>query len=317
MTVAFGVLIAAAIALPHLLRLDGSAPATAATVWFCALMLRAVLMVGAALFVVVVLPTTELFSMVTHWCWHTVLPLVATHMGLDGHELGDAAVVVPAFLLAASLVWVAFGVARAARRVRSFVRQSQLGPGPQGTVMVGGSDVVVAAAGLHRPQVVVSAGALVALDDEELAASLDHERGHIQRRHRFVLVPAHFLRALARPLPGTRTAMRELVYHLERDADGWAIARRHDPLALASAICKAATGSLGATTGVATALGGGAATRRVRELAQPRATNGSGLGLRVLAAVMITLTVSAAAALPAAAARPDVAPAPEQRHCTT
>ena len=317
MTIAFGVLIAAAVALPHLLRLDRSAPAAAATVWFCALMLRAVLVIGAALFVVVVLPTTELFSMVTHWCWRTVLPLVATHMGLDGHELGDAAVVLPAFLLAASLLSVAFGVARAARKVRSFVRQSQLGPGPEGTVMVGGTDVVVAAAGLHRPQVVVSAGALVALDDEELAASLDHERGHIERRHRFVLVLAQFLRALARPLPGTRTAMRELVYHLERDADGWAIARRHDPLALASAICKAATSSLGTTTGVATALGGGAATRRVRELAQPRPLPGSGLGLRVLAAAMITLTVSAAAAFPAAAARPDVAPGSEQRHCTT
>ena len=317
MTVAFGVVMAAAIALPHLLRLDRSSPATAATVWFCALTLRAITVVAAALFVVVVLPTTELFSLVTHWCWHTVVPVVAAHLGLDGHQLGDAAVVLPACLLAASFVSVAFGVTRAARKVRTFVRQAELGPGPEGTVMVGGTDVVVAAAGLHRPQVVVSAGALLTLDDDELAASLDHERGHIERRHRFVLVVAQFLRGLARPLPGTRSAMRELVYHLERDADRWAIARRHDPLALASAICKAATASSATTTGVATALGGGAATRRVRELAQPSPQRGSGTALRVLAIVMTALALSAMAAVPAAAAQSDVARGDEQRHCVT
>jgi len=61
--------------------------------------------------------------------------------------------------------------------------------------------VLVAAAGLRKPRVVVSAGALLNLDDEELAASLDHEHGHIVRRHRYVLVAAELCRALARLFP--------------------------------------------------------------------------------------------------------------------
>ena len=317
MTVALATLVAAAIALPHVLRLEAASATAGAFLWFCALILRALTTVAATLFLVLVLPTTEIFTLVTHWCWHTVLPVVAAHLGLDGHRLGDAAVVLPAFVLASSLIWVAFGVARAARRVAAFVRQAQLGPGPAGSVMVGGADVVVAAAGLHRPRVVVSAGALLTLDDEELAASLDHELGHIARRHRYILVAAQFLRALGRPLPGTRSAWRELVYHLERDADSWAVTRHHDPLALASAICKAATGSFGASPGVATALGGGATSRRVRELAAGVPRQRSTDAVRLMTALMATVTLAATVALPAAAAGGDPPALNQPRHCIT
>jgi Zn-dependent protease with chaperone function len=316
-TLALAAVVSTAIAVPHLLRLDRSSPAAAATIWCCALTLRAVTVVAAAVFVIVVLPTTELFGLVTHWCWHTVLPLLAAHLGLDGHRLGDAAVILPAFLLAASVTSVAFGVARAAGSVRAFVRQAELGPGPQGSVMVGGSDVIVAAAGLHRPQVLVSAGALVVLDDDELAVSLEHERGHIARRHRFVLVLAQLLFALSRPLPGTRRAMRELMHHLERDADAWALARRNDPLALASAICKAATASSSAAAPPVAAipLGGGATTRRVRALADPGPRRRGRHAVRLLAAAMVAMTLMAGSALPAAAWKADAAASHQQRHC--
>jgi hypothetical protein len=111
---------------------------------------------------------------------------------------------------------------------------------------------------------VVSAGALTSLDDGELYAGLDHERGHIDRRHRWVLVAAAVLRGLARPLPGTRAAAEELAFHLERDADRFALRRDNEPLDLATAICKAAGGAnLGVT---AMALNGGGAARRVRQL---------------------------------------------------
>ena len=314
MSAVFAGLVASAIAAPHLVRLERASPALAATIWFCALTLRALTVIAAALFVILVVPTTPLFSLVTHWCWHTMLPVLATHLGLDGHRFGDVATVLPGFLIAASLLSVAFGVARAARKVRAFLRHAELGPGPEGTVMVAGSDVVVAVAGLHRPRVVVSAGALITLDDDELAASLDHERGHIVRRHRFVLVIAEFLRALSRPLPGTRLAMTELVCHLERDADEWAIARRHDPLALASAICKAATAALAAPAGVTTALGGGAATRRVRELVERR--QAPRRLPRLLAVMMVSVTLVSAISLPAAAFGTDGNVTPRQRHCT-
>ena len=77
--------------------------------------------------------------------------------------------------------------------------------------------------GCGRPRIVISAGALVALDDAELLASLDHERGHIALRHRYLLVAGELARAVARFLPGTRAAARELVFSLERDADRYAL----------------------------------------------------------------------------------------------
>jgi bla regulator protein blaR1 len=162
-------------------------------------------------------------------------------------------------------------------------------------------EVLVAAAGLRRPQVVVSAGALMTLDDQELAASLEHEHGHIERRHRYVLVMAELCRALARFLPGTRKAAMELVFHLERDADRYAVARTNDPAALASAICKACESS--AFGAPALALGGGVVPRRIRLLLDGEANPQSRreVPLRALASVMVALVALSAGTLPAAA----------------
>lgn len=237
MTLVLATFVALAIAAPHAVRLEQASPVLGATIWLAALLLRALTAVFAAIAAVLVLPTTQLFDMVTHWCWETVLPVLATQFGLDGHEVGDAALVLPALLLAASLVSVAFGLWRAARAVARLVQRAGVGHGPADSVILGDGEVVVAAAGLRRPRVLVSAGALTSFDDEELAASLEHERGHIQHRHRYVLVAGELCRALGRFLPGTRRAARELSFHLERDADRFALARDHEPAALASAIC--------------------------------------------------------------------------------
>lgn len=301
MTLLLAGLLAAAMCVPHALRLDTTAPALAAGVWLSALLLRALTAVFAALFVVFFLPTTALFSAITHWCWYTMLPIITQHLPVDGHAVGAVAVVLPAFVLAGSLLSVALGLVRAARGVRRLIARTGLGPGPQASVLLAGQEVLVGAAGLRRPQVVVSAGALATFDEEELAASLEHERGHIARRHRWVLVAAELCRALGRFVPGNRTALRELLFHLERDADRFAIARRHDPAALASAICKAA----GATPIAAPAmgLGGGIVVRRVKLLmaAEPPGRGGHERALRVVVATMAGLVLAGAAALPAAA----------------
>ena len=300
MTLALGFVVALLIALPHVLRLQHAPPGPAAVVWLAALVLRALTAVFAAIAIILVLPTTRLFDLVTHWCWHAVVPVVTTHLGLDGHELGDAALILPALLLTASLIWVAFGLWRAARAVARLLQRAAVGAGPRGSVIVGDGDVVVAAAGLRHPRVLVSAGALTSFDDEELAASLDHERGHIERHHRYILVAAELCRALGRFLPGTRSAARELAFHLERDADRFAITRQHSPFALASAICKAAQG--GPVPPMATALGGRGVTGRVRELLEGAHSlpGRRVLGLRALATGMVALCIAMSAALPAA-----------------
>ena len=299
MSLFVAVLVGAAITAPHLLRLDRAHPATAAVIWLAAVCLRALVALFVVVFFVFYIPTTALFAVITHWCWHTALPLLTSHLGLNGHSVGDVALLAPVLALAVSLGSVAVGLWRATHAISAWVRRTSIGPGPQESVIVGERDILVAAAGLRHPRVIISAGALTCFDDDELAASLAHERGHIARRHRFVLVVAEVSRALARLLPGTRRAIAELIFHLERDADRWALERKHDPIALASAICKAARPPTGAGGALLT-LSGGAVTRRVRQLLEGSGEPGRRTRLDVLAAGMVILVVALGAALPSA-----------------
>lgn len=266
-------LVVAAVLLPHAVPMRRAAPATAATLWGAALGLRALASVFVALYLVLYLPATALFNALTHWCWHTILPIVTTHLGLAGHRVGDAVTIFPIFLLAASAISLTFGLVRAARSVRHLITRDAVGCGPSNSVIVGGPEVFLAAAGFSNPTLVVSAGALTQLDDEELAAGIDHEHGHIRRRHRFVVLYAEVCGALGRFVPGTRHAVQQLRFHLERDADAWAISREHDRYALASAICKAAI-SQHHNPAIA-GLGGGDARDRVDELLTGRPSLGA------------------------------------------
>jgi len=313
-TVVLSVIVIATIAVPHALALDKAAPGLAAGIWMGALALRALAAVFFAVFVLLVLPTTQVFTAITHWCWHAVIPLISAHLPLDGHAFGDLTLVMPAFALAGSALSVTVGLWRATRRVRRLLARTVVGAGPRDSLVLADGHVLVAAAGLRRPQVVVSAGALLSFDDEELAASLEHEHGHIAHRHQYLLVAAELCRALARFLPGTCAAAHELVFHLERDADRYAVAQTANPAALVTAICKAAEGTLLGTP--ALGLGGAATSRRVRLLLDDGpAVACRQLPLRALACTMLTLVVAGAIALPGAAhAGVHAADAPRPAH---
>ena len=281
------------------------------------LVLRAATTTSFAFFALFVLPHTEYFERISHRCWHAIVPLLKMHLGLSGHDVGDAAAVVPAFVLAASLVSALWALRRAARAVGRIVRRDAVEGGPDGSLIVGGEPVIVAAAGLRHPRVVVSAGALMALDDAELAASLEHERGHIERSHRFFLLLAHLWGASARFLPGTRAAVAELAFHLERDADEYAVSRKHDPAVLAGAICKAA--GAGRPTPAFAGLGGAHVTERVAWLlGQSRDGRKGGRMSAAMAAAIAGTALALALVVPAAAygaASATHAPPPSERHC--
>jgi Zn-dependent protease with chaperone function len=292
-----------ATALPHLLPRARLTPPGGIALWLLVLLLRAMLVVMLIVLAVLYLPATELFRLVTHWCVHAVIPFVATHLGFSGHGLGDAATLVPAVVLAFSLVSALFALWRRMRAVRSWLKGSVLGTGPGESLIVGGADIVVAAAGIRRPRVVVSTGALANLDDQELAAGLEHEQGHIAHRHPYVAVVGNMLCAVARLLPGSRAALSQLHFHLERDADEFAVRRTGDPLSLASVICKAA----GAAKPVNPALiglgGAGAATRLKllldRRLARPSSV--TAIAAPALAVLLLALIAVMAAAVPSLA----------------
>ena len=229
----------AAIAVPHLLPLHRVNPASAAAVWLAALALRALTAIGGAIFAFVYLPQTGVYDAVAHWCWHEALPILATHLGLSGHPLIHAAVLLPGLALATSVLWLLFGMARGWLVLRTNLARA-VGEGPLGSTVIEDHDVVVGVTGVGRGRIVVSDRALGVMDPEELQASLSHELAHIRRRHRPLLLLASLLAALARVLPGTRRAERELRFSFERDADQYAVRQTEDPLSLASAICKAA-----------------------------------------------------------------------------
>ena len=282
--------IVAALVGPHLLPQSRLAPATGIALWLAVLSLRAVIALGAAAIALLFLPATQLFQLLTHWCLHAVVPFFATHLGFDGHKLGDAAVLVPALVLAVSVLSAGFGIWRGARAEQRWLRRDSLGPGPRESVIVGGPDVVVAAAGLRAPRVVVSAGALLHLDDDELAAGLEHEWGHIAGRHRFISLFGQLLCGISRLLPGSARALELLRFQLERDADEFAVRRTGDPLALASAICKAAVDAGAGASPALARLGGTGVPERLRRLVAA----GDPAPSRLCTALARTLAIGAA-----------------------
>jgi Zn-dependent protease with chaperone function len=304
MTGALAASVAAGIVLPHVLRLNQVAPVSACVLWIASLALRALTGLVAVTFLLFFLPQTQVFESLTHWCLHAVFPGLAGDLNVEGHGIGDVALFLPGVALGVSLLVACVRTARGAWTARRLVDRHVLGRGPHGCIIVSGTDVVFAVAGLARPKIVVSAGALASLDDAELAAGLDHEQAHIARRHRFVMLAAVALSALAWMVPGSRRASAEIAFHLERDADRWALARRNDRLALASVICKAAAGAQAPGSPAIVNLGQTGVRERLSQLLDDRPRRPSHPAtatLNALAATMIACTLLLAGLLPAAA----------------
>jgi Zn-dependent protease with chaperone function len=303
--IAVALTLLAAMTAPHLLPLRRVTPIWAAGLWLAALALRAFVATGAAIFVFIYMPETGLFRAMARWCLHDVLPFLSGYLGFSGHPLAHVAAVLPTLSLGTSLLCALFGICRAWLALHRRLSRA-LGEGPFGSTVVPDDGVVIGVTGLGRTRIVVSESALTALDEEELEASFAHELGHIRRRHRPLLLAGSVFAALARLLPGSRAAARELAFHLERDADEYAVARTRDPLALASAICKAATGQFAG----ATSLGGrGRMGVRLEYLVDGAPARGGPLlerGARGLAVLLTAMALVLAASVPAwALATPD------------
>jgi Zn-dependent protease with chaperone function len=280
-------------AAPHYIPLHRAAPVTAATVWLLALLVRASIVVGVATLVFARLAHTDLLEAALNWCWHELLPDIPGWLGLAEHPVAHAAVAVPVFMIAAAVLSHAISGLRAWLALR---RQLSYGS-RQDVALVQGDDIVVAVTRFGRGRVVVSNRALELMDDEELAAGMAHEFAHLRRRHRPVLLLASALSTIGGLLPGTGIAYRELRFHLERDADAWVVNRLHDPLSLASAICKVA-GAM-EPRGTASLAGRGPVTRRLAELLGERGVRSTRVELAAralamaLAAVLLALAIAA------------------------
>jgi Zn-dependent protease with chaperone function len=92
----------------------------------------------------------------------------------------------------------------------------------------------------RRPRIVVSSGAVRILSRDELAAVIEHERGHAEEHHGLIMLPMTGLKDLFGWIPYARLAPMKVGGLLEMAADDFA-ARRHSPASLAAALVQMTT----------------------------------------------------------------------------
>ncbi len=121
-----------------------------------------------------------------------------------------------------------------------------------------------------RPRIVLSDGTLRILDRSQLAAVIEHERGHAHERHGLVMLALAPLGSLFRWVPYARLAPTQVGILLEMAADDFS-ARRGGGQALATALIEMAT--LCQTPGCALAAARSAVPTRVQRLLSDGSTS--------------------------------------------
>ena len=146
--------------------------------------------------------------------------------------------------------------------------------------------------GLH-PRIVLSEGTLRLLGPTEIAAVIEHERGHVQERHGLVMLPMLGLKNLFRWVPYARLAPREIATLLEMSADDYS-ARRYDPLTLAGALVDMAAS--GCAPRCALSAAGSDVPRRVsRLLSNSRNSKKTAVASGLLAGAVLVLPLAVVA----------------------
>jgi Zn-dependent protease with chaperone function len=149
----------------------------------------------------------------------------------------------------------------------------------------------------RRGRIVVTSGALAALDEAQLAAVLAHERAHLRQRHHLALTAALALTRAFAPLPPFTAARDQIAFLVELAADD-AAAKHSGRLTVAESLLALAEAVPIETPVPVLAVGGSATGARARRLIA---------GTRPLGRVRALLGIAVAAAAlsaPIAAAGP-------------
>jgi Zn-dependent protease with chaperone function len=142
-----------------------------------------------------------------------------------------------------------------------------------------------------RPRIVVSAGALRLLQSSELAAVIEHERGHACEHHGLVMLPLTSLAEPLRWIPYARQAPANVALLLEMAADDYS-ARHHDRRDLARALVRMGTAM--AAPECAFSAAGISVAARVQRLLGEDATSRAAATAAVCAASVLLLAPFAA-----------------------
>jgi Zn-dependent protease with chaperone function len=139
-----------------------------------------------------------------------------------------------------------------------------------GAVLVEHSQPVAYCVAGRHPTVILSTGALQALEPAEVSAVLAHERAHLSGRHHRLLALARISSLVFPVLPLMRDADAQVARLVEMHADD-AAARTSDPRSLATALVVLATGTSPAPALAASATDSAQRIHRLLRPAEPLA----------------------------------------------
>jgi Zn-dependent protease with chaperone function len=174
------------------------------------------------------------------------------------------------------------------RQLLNLLAQSR--PGHPGTDVLDHPAAVAYCLPGVRPRIVISSGTLDLLNDGEVAAVVEHERGHAHERHGLVMLPMVGLSDLFSWIPFARLAPSCVAELLEMAADDFS-ARRHAPAWLASSLVKLATSTLAPTCSFSVA-NHGVQRRIVRLRTNDRRSRRAAAAAGILAGLILAAPVS-------------------------
>lgn len=155
--------------------------------------------------------------------------------------------------------------------------------------------------GVFRPVICLSSGLINRLSDNELAALMAHEVGHIRRRDNLAIFLALFIRDFLWPFPVTHYLFTTFIREKEYAADDFAVRLTGEPLELASAIvsvAKAAQSGRIFSPSYATFFSNQATAKtRVRRLLSSGEKTGISFSRFLVSCLLSALIVAAAAGL--------------------
>ncbi|GHF67582.1 M56 family metallopeptidase [Streptomyces sp. NRRL_ISP-5395] len=200
------------------------------------------------------------------------LALEGTHLVLSRDQMLSSTAAVATVLFA--LPVVAFCVEllgarrRRARHADTLRLVGRKDPGLGVTVLAHGEPAVYCLPG-RAPQIVVTTGAMSLLTDEQLAATLEHERAHIGGRHHLVSAAAEGFSRIFPGLPLSRRARAEVPLLLEMAADRRAL-RSSTHEVLATALYSMASARPEVADRVAFGVGGTSVVLRIQHILHDR-----------------------------------------------
>lgn len=218
---------------------DGHAPRLAVAAWLSA--------VGSVLISWLAAAVLVIFDVGHHWrysrgaalgCWTRMHGVMTEHAGLTSRAL----LLISAAIMTAAVVVFGTRMVRTAIHLRARAHEHAQAVRMVGrrtrddAVVVVDADKPAAYCVSGRPSaIVVTSGALVALDDNQLSAVLAHERAHLRGRHSLITASLRSLAVVFARVPLMNNAAAEVARLLEMCADDAAV-RRHGRQALLSGL---------------------------------------------------------------------------------